>query len=88
MEYVARVEDWKDGAATLHVKNRFYVGDTLELLSPRGVFPFRVEGIVLTDTGEPRDTVSIAGQQVTIPLAHPAEAGDFLRGPNRNHQKP
>ena len=86
MEYVAQVEDWRDGQAVLRLKNRFYVGDTLELLCPQGVFPFVVEGITLTDTGEAKDTVSIAGQRVTIPLPHPAAAGDFLRGPNRNHQ--
>ena len=86
MEYVAQVESWAEGRAILRLKNRFYVGDTLELLSPGGVFPFPVESITLTDTGEPKDTVSIAGQRVTIPLSRPAEPGDFLRGPNRNHQ--
>ena len=86
MEYVARVEDARDGRALLHLKNRFYVGDTLELLCPAGAFPFRVESITLADTGEQRDTVSVAGQRVWIPLPHPAAAGDFLRGPNRNHQ--
>ncbi len=86
MEYVARVEGWQDGQAVLSLKNRFYVGDTLELLCPKGSFPFRVESITLADTGEQRDTVSVAGQRVIIPLPHPAAAGDFLRGPNRNHQ--
>lgn len=86
MEYVARVENWENGMALLHLKNRFYVGDTLELLSPAGVFPFRVEKILLPETGEEADTVSVAGQKVLIPLEYPAESGDFLRGPNRNHQ--
>ena len=86
MEYVARVESWRDGQATLSLKNRFYVGDTLELLCPAGSFPFRVDSITLADTGEQRDTVSVAGQRVTVPLPHPAEAGAFMRGPNRNHQ--
>ena len=86
MEYVARVEDWRDGMALLHLKNRFYVGDSLELLSPKGVFPFRVARILLPETMESVETVSIAGQKVMIPLEYPAENGDFLRGPNRNHQ--
>lgn len=86
MEYVARVEEARDGRALLHLKNRFYVGDTLELLCPAGSFPFRVESITLADTGEQKDTVSVAGQRVWIPVPHPAAAGDFLRGPNRNHQ--
>ena len=58
----------------------------LELLCPRGVFPFQVAGITLADTGEEKSTVSIAGQRVVIPLPVPAAPGDFLRGPNRNHQ--
>ena len=57
-----------------------------ELLSPAGVFPFRVESITVKETGEQKDTVSVAGQRVIIPLPHPASEGDFLRGPNRNHQ--
>ena len=86
MEYVGRVEDQRDGMALLEVKNRFYAGDTLELLCPAGAFPFRAESITLAETGEKRDTVSVAGQRVLIPLPFPAQAGDFLRGPNRNHQ--
>ena len=85
MEYVARVEAWKDGVATLHVKNRFYVGDTLDLLRPQGPVSFPVESIALCDTGEQVDTVSVAGQRVLIPSPLAAE-GDFLRGPNRNHR--
>ncbi len=86
MEYVARVEHFEDGLATLHLKNRFYVGDTLELLCPEGSKPFTVEKIILKDTKEAVNTVSIAGQQVMIPLPFAAQAGDFLRGPNRNHK--
>ena len=87
MEYVGRVESFTDGMATVHLKNRFYVGDTLELLCPKGNLPFTVEKIILQETGESVDTVSIAGQKVCIPLPFPAEEGDFLRGPNRNHTK-
>jgi len=86
MEYVGRIEDWQDGIATVLLKNRFYAGDTLELFCPRGSFPFTVERITIKDTGEKVDTVSIAGQKVLIPLSHEASEGDFLRGPNRNHQ--
>ncbi|MCR4885419.1 MAG: U32 family peptidase [Clostridiales bacterium] len=86
MEYVGQVEGWENGVAAVRIKNRFYVGDTLELLCPAGAFPFRVEEITLPDTGERKDTVSVAGQRVLLPLAHPAAAGDFLRGPNRNHR--
>ena len=85
MEYIARVTGWRDGMAELTLKNRFYTGDTLELLTPSGVFPFTAGDIFLPDTGETVDTVSIAGQRVRIPLPFPAAEGDFIRGPNRNH---
>lgn len=86
MEYVARVESWKDGKAVLQLKNRFYANDMLELLCPAGSFPFQGEYIILADSGEQVNTVSVAGQRVIISLPHPAQEGDFLRGPNRNHQ--
>ena len=73
--------------AVVHLKNRFYVGDTLEVLCPQGSLPFRVEKIILQETGESVDTVSIAGQKILLPIPFPAEDGDFLRGPNRNHTK-
>lgn len=85
MEYVGRVMAWQDGMATVSLKNRFYVGDTLELLSPAGAQPFQVTGIRLA-SGEAVDTVSVAGQEILLPLPLPAAPGDFLRGPNRNHQ--
>ena len=87
MEYIARIADWRDGMAELTLKNRFYTGDMLELLTPSGVFPFAAGPIFLPDTGETVDTVSIAGQRVRIALPFPAAEGDFLRGPNRNHAK-
>ena len=86
MEFVARVESWENGKAVLQLKNRFYANDMLELLCPAGSFPFQVEYIILADSGEQVNTVSVAGQRVIISLPHPAQEGDFLRGPNRNHQ--
>lgn len=85
MEYIARVEDWQNGLAEMTLKNRFYAGDNLELLTPSGAFPFRAEKIIRKDTGETVDTVSVAGQRILLPLPHPAAPGDILRGPNRNH---
>ena len=87
MEYIGRVESCENGMATVHLKNRFYVGDTLELLCPQGSLPFTAEKIILPETGESVDTVSVAGQRVLLPIPYPAAEGDFLRGPNRNHTK-
>jgi len=87
MTYVGRIESWANGVARVHLKNRFYVGDTLELLSPRGVFPFQVKSILRTATGEKVETVSVAGETVEIPLPYEALPQDFLRGPNRTNRR-
>lgn len=86
MEYSARVLGMRDGYVLCEVKNRFHTGDTLEWFSPDGTVPFRVEKILDAQTGEETDHVSIAGQQVLLSAAFRAEAGDYLRGPNRNHR--
>ena len=84
MEFVAEVTGCDHGMARLCLKNRFYTGDVLEALTPRGSVRVPVSAIVLED-GTETDTVSIAGQTVFI-RAEGLEAGDILRGPNRNHR--
>ena len=85
MEFSGQVLGMRDGAMQVAVKNRFHVGDTLELLSPKGVRPFTVQKI-LDEEGDALDFVSVAGRRVLIPVDFAAEPGDFLRGPNRNHR--
>ena len=85
MEFSGQVLGMRDGAMQVAVKNRFHVGDTLELLSPKGVRPFTVQKI-LDEAGSALDFVSVAGRRVLIPVDFAAEPGDFLRGPNRNHR--
>ena len=85
MEFSGQVLGMRDGAMQVAVKNRFHVGDTLELLSPKGVRPFTVQKI-LDEAGSVLDFVSVAGRRVLIPVDFAAEPGDFLRGPNRNHR--
>ena len=70
----------------IEVQNRIHVGDTLEALTPGGVYAFRVTGITREDTGESADFVSIAGMRVLLPVDFTAEEGDYLMGPNRNHR--
>ena len=86
MEYTADVEGWTDGLLTLRVKNRFYVGDVLEIVRPGGFDRLPITEIRDAETGELLRTVSVAGHRVTVPCASLAEPGDFVRGPNRNHQ--
>ncbi len=85
MEYTARVEGMQDGCARLAVRNRFYAGDTLEAVTPRGSIPFEVKKIILCEAAQDVDTVYIAGTHVLVPVDFPLEAGDLIRGINRNH---
>lgn len=87
MEYVADfVQEAKPGQeALIRLKNRFYVGDTLEALTSKGVYAFPVTGMRLADTGESVQTASVAGTLLRIPVPFAVEEGDLLRGPNRNH---
>ena len=87
-EYLARVLSGPDerGLARLELKNRFYTGDQLELMTPKGILPVVASGIYREKTGEWTDTLGVGGE--VIRMALPAcSAGDLLRGPVRNHRK-
>ncbi len=86
MEYTADVLGWNGKNLILQVKNRFYVGDQLEVLQPGGFHKLNVDKITDAETGESLQTVSIAGQVVLVPCDFSAEPGDYVRGPNRNHR--
>ena len=89
MEFVGQVTRGAAAGeqAEVLLKNRFFVGDALEALTPRGSLPFTVEGIALADTGEAVQTASVAGTRLWMRLPFAIETGDLLRGPNRNHQR-
>ena len=72
--------------ATFQLKNRFHAGDTLELLTPRGSFPFTAGSLLREKTGERLDTLGIGGESIRLAVPYPTEEGDILRGPNRNHR--
>ena len=78
------VLSWENGEAVIRMKNRLFAGDELELLTPGGIFPFTLDwmrdegGALLTVCGRPESLL-------TIPLPHPAEPGDLVRGTCRNH---
>jgi len=88
MEYVGDIlTDTKPGeTALVRLKNRFYVGDTLEALTPQGSLPFQVTSMILDATGEAVETASVAGTLLRMNFPFAVGAGDLLRGPNRNHQ--
>lgn len=74
------------GEALIRLKNRFYVGDTLEALTPEGPHSFTVTAMKLETTGENVETASVAGTLIRVPVPFRVDNGDLLRGPNRNHR--
>ena len=80
-EFMAIVlEDSKDGYALIEQRNRFKVGETLEVLSPNKTFNARIEVIELLDEkGEKVLDASLVQQKLRIKTNLNLKAGDFLR---------
>ena len=87
-EYTARVlgKDEATGKNRLLLKNRFFAGETLELMTPSGVRKVTASRLIREKTGEELDTFGIAGETILMDLPSCSE-GDLLRGPVRNHRK-
>ena len=87
-EYTARVlgRDEKTGKTRLELKNRFFAGEALELMTPNGILPVTASKLIREKTGEELDTLGIAGETILMDLPE-CSAGDILRGPVRNHRK-
>ncbi len=60
-------QDTESGWATIEVKNKFAVGDELELLTPSGNTRFTLDSM-LDEHGHPMDMVPGNGRQVRVPL--------------------
>ena len=86
-EYVAKVieTEGSDDCARLLMKNRFYAGDELELMTPLGIRRIQAVPFLREKTGEVLETFGIAGETIRMALPGSA-AGDMLRGPVRNHR--
>ena len=85
-EYVARVLGTEDGKARLLLKNRFFAGEALELMTSRGIRTITAKPFVREKTGEVLETFGVAGETLLMDLEG-CEAGDMLRGPVRNHRQ-
>ena len=87
-EYCARVTgyDRTAGEARLLLKNRFFAGEELELMTPAGVRKVTAKPFLREKTGETLETLGIAGETIRMELPD-CEAGDILRGPVRNHRR-
>lgn len=73
------LEDLGGGRYVVEQRNRFSVGDTLEILSPASMgLSFPVERIVGED-GLERDTAHLVQEKVTVECPHRLAPGDLLR---------
>ena len=86
-EYTARVleDSGEDGTARLLLKNRFFAGDELELMTAEGVRKVTAKPFIREKTGELLDTLGVPGETVRMELPG-RRCGDMLRGPVRNHR--
>lgn len=87
-EYAARVlgRDEGTGKTRLMLKNRFFAGEQLELMTRKGILQVTASPLVREKTGETLETLGIAGETILMDLPE-CEAGDILRGPVRNHRE-
>ncbi len=89
MEYAGRVmASARAGeAVAVELKNRFYAGDELEVLTPGGSRAYTPDRIVLQSTGEEIKTHGVAGTVLLMAFPFDVSEGDILRGPVRNHMQ-
>ena len=83
-EYMGYVLEADASSALVEMKNRFFVGDELETVTPAGSEKLTIEEIVIERTGERVGVVNVPLERVRIPHQGQLEAGDMLRGPVRN----
>lgn len=77
--YAGVVLGWENGRLTLEQRNRFAVGDTLEIVSPgQAARGFTVESIV-NEQGEYQQAAPHPRQIVTVNCPYEVEAEDILR---------
>ena len=78
--FIASVLDYADGVATVEMRNRFMVGDVLEVLSPRDTFnkTFTVTEIV-NEKGDLIEDAKRVQEILKIKCDIPLKAGDMLR---------
>lgn len=84
MELTARVLSYENGRAKIHLKNKVILGDRLELMTPSGVYSFELTDLT-SETGEALTQCGVPNSILWMGVPAPAEEGDLLRGPCRNH---
>jgi len=76
--FVGEVRSYADGMAEVETKNRFSVGDTLEIIHPQGNRQVLLEKMFNLD-GEPVQVAQGNPIRVRIPLDAPAEGALISR---------
>ena len=81
-KFIAKVLDYKDGIVTVEQRNKFVVGDVLEILSAGDSFnkTFTV-GEVVDEKGKPVTVCNIVQQTLSFACPYSVMPGDILRLP-------
>ena len=66
-QVVGEILDYKDGKALIEAKNKFSVGDSIEVILPQGCFHTNVESMV-TEYNETLEVAKGSGYRVWIPM--------------------
>ena len=66
-QVVGEILDYKDGKALIEAKNKFSVGDSIEVILPEGCFHTNVESMV-TEYNETLEVAKGSGYRVWIPM--------------------
>lgn len=78
-EVSASVDGWEDGMLLCTLRNRFFPGDSLEILIP-GKPPETLETTVIYDENDKiLDNINRPMMKLKIPCEHPVPAGSMLR---------
>lgn len=78
-DIVAVVDYWKDGAAYCTQKNKFFIGDRVELLEP-GKHPAKITvNELYNEAGEPIEDTRHAHMKFSFPLKTPVAEGTIIR---------
>jgi len=78
--FIAKVlEDAKDGTMKIEQRNKFVLGDTLEVLSPEQIYEdFTITSIINLD-GQTQESAPHPKQELIINCPYPLKKGDMLR---------
>lgn len=78
-DVVATVDQCRDGMLYITQRNRFFVGDELEILLPKGGFETFTAGQIFSETGESVQSACHAMERLCIPCEQSFPAGSILR---------